>query len=335
MYTPSVTLFRQLIGPHVRHCRARLVKVSASPSRVYRIRLTYADGRAGPPTVMVKVIARAWPDDPHGGGRERRFYTQVLPRLDVPRPEVYAVMMDEARAHHLIVTEDLARGYVFHPPAHAWTPEEARRVLRTYARFHVAGRAALPDERAWLLPRYEARVREADIAGMAEELRREGVWGPLPRLPRLLARTVDEIRRLADQPVTLLHNDVSPANVGLPRDRRGDGVLVDWEMVGWGLPELDLAYMFTQPFRSAEGLDRARTLASYWDHRRALEGTIPSPAERRARQRHADAVLALWLVPVARRVAAHPFPAGSAPSRYWGSMFEVLYQRLRELSRDL
>jgi hypothetical protein len=208
-------------------------------------------------------------------------------------------------------------------------------VLRTYARFHVAGRAALPDDRAWLLPRYEARVRTTDVLAQADELRRWGVWGPLPRLPQLVARTLDGIRRLESHPVTLLHNDVSPANVGLPRDLRGSGVLVDWEMLGWGLPELDLAYMFTQPFRSAEGLDRTRMLDYYWDRRQALEGTIPPPAQRRWRQRHADAVLALWLVPVAHRVAAHPFPAGSAPRRYWRSMFGVLYERLGALCRDL
>jgi hypothetical protein len=137
-----------------------------------------------------------------------------------------------------------------------------------------------------------------------------------------------------------LHNDIYPPNVGLPRERTGgdadsDGqltleqvVLIDWEMVGWGLAETDLAYLFLQPYRSAAAVNREEALEFYWQERRRLEGDVPTAAERRFRQAHADGLLALWLLPVAARMATTPHPVGSAPHTYWSEMFQVLGERL-------
>jgi aminoglycoside phosphotransferase (APT) family kinase protein len=134
---------------------------------------------------------------------------------------------------------------------------------------------------------------------------------------------------------TVLHNDVYPGNVGLPYDPGGEAALVDWEMVGWGMAELDLAFMFTQPYRSARQIDRTAALDYYWDQRQRLEGRVPGAEERQARQRHADALWALSLVPRAQEVARSPFPPGSAPADYWDAMYGVLYERLADLCSDL
>jgi thiamine kinase-like enzyme len=140
---------------------------------------------------------------------------------------------------------------------------------------------------------------------------------------------------MADYPETLLHNDVCPPNCGLPPNADGECVLVDWEMVGWGLAEMDLAYMFMQPFASERMLDRSEMLEYYWQQRHVLEG-VRQPADvERATQRYADAVLALWLVPVAHRVTARPYPEGSAPGDYWEGMFGVLHGRLKALCEGI
>jgi hypothetical protein len=333
MSAPTLDLLRRVFDAHIRSISVQLIKASASPSQVYRVHIEYRRGSSGLGSVIVKSISPEWPSDPCGPDRERFFYTRLLPRLRLKHGHVLHVGVDPQTATRVIVMQDLSAGFTFPPPTHAWTADEARCLLRTYARLHVQGQDCLPleRERSWLLPRYEERLRIEDILGMAATLVREGTWPPLAHLQRLFEQTLFGMRHWAPHPATLLHNDVYPPNGALPRDLRDECILVDWEMAGWGLAEMDLAYMFMQPFRSERLLNRQEMLDYYWQQRLALEGRIPPADERWARQRHSDAVLALWLVPVAHRVAARPYPLGSAPRAYWDGMFGVLYQRLREL----
>ena len=90
------------------------------------------------------------------------------------------------------------------------------------------------------------------------------------------------------------------------------------------MAELDLAFMFTQPFRSERNIDKQAALNYYWDQRHALDGGRPLASERQAAQAHADALWALSLIPVAHKVATHPHPPGSAPALYWNSMHTVV-----------
>ena len=109
---------------------------------------------------------------------------------------------------------------------------------------------------------------------------------------------------------------------------------MDWEMVGRGLAELDLAFMFLQPFGSHRKLDRAAALAFYWRERERIEQPMVSAGERDRRQRYADALWALWLIPVAHKMAHYPFPPASPPRIYWESMFAVLADRLAAFNYD-
>jgi thiamine kinase-like enzyme len=154
-------------------------------------------------------------------------------------------------------------------------------------------------------------------------------------MERLIEQTLAQMPLFAGEGATLLHNDVYPPNIGLPHDPGGEAVLVDWEMAGWGLAELDLAFMFMQPYRSARQIDRQAALDYYWDRRRRLAGAAPPIEERLARQRHADALWALALLPRAHEVAGSPLAPGSAPADYWDNMFGVLYERLKALCARL
>lgn len=111
--------------------------------------------------------------------------------------------------------------------------------------------------------------------------------------------------------------------------------MIDWQDVGTGMPEFDLAYIDLQPFDSARLIPRSDLLDTYWRLRAEIDSDIPSPNERRARQLHADAVTALWLTAPAARVTVHPFPTGSYPQIHWSSQYGIVYNRLKSLSEEI
>ena len=337
-YSPSLDFLRQVIAPDVGEVTARIIKVSASPSVIYRLTLERAGAR-DIFSVIAKRIAPGWPDDPHGQERECRFYRCLPPCLDLPQPHVYYAGVEPGTNHCIILMADVAEQYRFPPPTHVWTEAEIRPILRTYARLHVQGERCLPPatERGWLIARHEERVRSRadELPQMVATLVERGIWRPLPRFPRLLKQSLADIGRLAGESATLLHNDVYPPNLALPADlARDDALLVDWEMLGWGLAQMDLAFMFLQPFRSHRNLDRGAALDYYWAQRQKLQGRQPTAVAQRTIQRHADALWALWLIPVAYRMALSPYPAGSSPRTYWDSMFGVLEERVQQLCHD-
>ena len=331
-----LALLRRVVDPHIVACTAILIKTSVSPARVYRVHLKYAPARSGASSIIVKTIAPDWPDDPDGAEREWRFYRHLFPRLDMARPFVYFSGVDPASGLAAVIMEDISADYRFPSDRHVWTEAEARCVLRAYARLHVRGERCLPPEHErgwmWRMALQAKTWSVAELLALAHDLADWGVWPALPGLERLIRRTLDDMPVFASSPATLLHNDVTPANAALPHILDGEAILLDWEMAGWGMAELDLAFMFTQPFRSERDIDRDAALDFYWEQRHALDGRRPSAAERQAAQAHADALWALSLMVVAHKVAAHPYPPGSAPARYWQSMHTVVIERLRQLS---
>ena len=335
----SLQLLRQAVDPRIDGFEHSLIKTSASPSTVHRVVLTYPQDHPGVRSVILKLVAAVWPNDSGGSCREVRFYNQVLPCLDLEHPKVYYAGLDPDSDFRLILMEDVAASHHFPPPAHRWTPDEAEYTVQAYAQLHVQGQRCLPPEaeRSWLwrMALHEQDWEPGVLASMVHDLVAKKIWARVSRIDRLIEHTLADLGHFTHYPVTLLHNDVYPPNVALPIDPQGKAILFDWEMAGWGLAELDLAFMFLQPFRSAQYLERSRVLASYWAQRQALEGEQPPFWERQAIQNHADALWALSLIPVAHRVAAKPYPARSAPQIYWESMFGVLHDRLVDLCEKL
>ena len=337
-FAPALSWLRKTVEPRISGCATERIKTNTLLTTVHRVDLAYDGGGPGCRSVIVKTIQPVWPDDPCGPDRERRFYVELAPRLEWGRPRVYHAGVDPSTSCRVIVMEDLADDYRFPPPAHRWTPGELRCALRAYARLHQRGQACLedPGERTWLwrMALQQRTWRTEEILTLWDDLVRRGIWASAAGRRRLVERTLADQSRFAREPETLLHNDVFPPNVGLPLDPDGEAVLLDWEMLGWGAAELDLAFMFLQPFRSAEGIDRTAALDFYWEQRRASGGAVPAPGERQARQRHADALWTLSLLPVAHRAAVQPYPDGSAARAYWDAMFGVLGERLARLCAD-
>jgi len=335
----ALSRLRERFNPALRSVRIEAIKQSATPATVYRLTVDNGLNAARyPSTLIAKRIAPDWHDDPQGHRREVAFYQDWSGSLGDSIPTVYFAGSEPAGDYGLILLEDVAATHRFHAPDHLWQTDELRRALRGYAQLHVLGyniTAGQPAP-AWLFPRYETRVieRASKLPEMIDSLVAAEVCPPLRGIEQLIERTVSAIQTWAERPITVVHNDVAPQNIGLRQGVTGkpDVFLVDWEMVGWGLPEMDLAYLFMQPFGNARNLDREQILDAYWLERKSLEGKLPSREDRAARQRHADAVLALWLIPVAYERYRRPFPPGSMPRVYWDSMFTVLGDRLRALT---
>ncbi|MFN2136560.1 MAG: aminoglycoside phosphotransferase family protein [Candidatus Promineifilaceae bacterium] len=336
MFEPPLPLLREVVHPGIDHAAATLIKKSSSPASVYRLALEGAPDSQRPQTLIAKVIAPGWPDDTFGHLRETRFYAGIAPALNLPLPRVYYAAKQPGTENTLILMEDVGTTHVFPDPTHCWTMAEIRPVVTAYARLHAHSVPAPPP--AWFLPRHEMRLREtaADLPLMVQELVERMVWPPLPGFEDLLDRVSAAADQYANEPASLLHNDVFPPNAALPKIAGGDVLLFDWEMLSWGLPEMDLAYMFLQPFGSHRRLERGQVLAWYWQAREERAGdraVLPPPPERAARQRYADELWALWLIPVAHKMAAHPFPRRTFPRVFWDAMLPLLGERLGRLSR--
>jgi hypothetical protein len=334
-FAPTLAWLRRTIDPRIAGFTTECIKTNTVQTRVHRVTLEFAGGHPGCRSIIVKTTVPGWPEDPHGPDRELWFYSKLFPRIGFDHPRVHHAGIDPATGRRILVMEDLAGDYRFPPPTHRWSFDELRCALRAYARLHQRGRERLPsaDERArlWQMALQQRPWRVDEILTLVDDLTCRGIWARMAGIEQLTERTLVEQADLGVAPPTLLHNDVYPPNVALPHDLDGEAVLLDWEMLGWGMAELDLAFMFLQPFRSAEGIDRLDALDYYWEQRCVLGGSSPRAGERQALQRHADACWALSLVPVAHRAAVQPYPDGSAERTYWDAMFGVLGERLKEL----
>lgn len=333
-YAPDPAFLSRVLDRPVAAVRVAPIKKSGVPATVYRLQLQFQDG--GQERFILKRVAPDWPGDPHGHLREARFYSHIVPRLDLPLMAVYYAGQEPDGEHQVVLLEDFDRTHYCPPGTYRWQMTDMATVIPTYARLHASGRDNLPPPagRGWLYPRMETRITTlaAELPAMAAAVSAARKWPSLPHFSRLLSWLLAQIPAFQTLPPTILHMDVYPPNVALPRNGQDSAYLIDWDMVGFGLAELDLAFMFMQPHQAHVDLDREQVLALYWRERRHREGTIPSAAERKERQLYADALWAIWQIPTAYRLLANPFPVDSGPGRHWAGMYQAVGKKLLALS---
>ena len=333
IYEPNLDLLRQAFGNSVQDCRAELIKVALGWSRVYWVTLTRR-GHSTRETVVVKTMDPSGPPTLLEAERELRYYEVLHPQLPIVKPEIYFLTTDEATGFHAVVMEDLSPTHRIPTHPYQWTYEELRSVLRAYAYLHTSVIESL--EYAWLAPRHESALDFERIPEQVDTVQSARIWGDVPGLDRLIDYACESYETYANTSLTLLHGDTTPANAPLPNDLASrPATLIDWQDVGVGMPEFDLAYLDLQPFESARLIQRTDLLDLYWCYRSEVEGKIPSPEERRARQLHADVVMTLWLTASASRVALRPYPEGTYPHMHWSSQFGIVYNRLRSLIQEI
>jgi aminoglycoside phosphotransferase (APT) family kinase protein len=285
-------------------------------------------------TVVVKTM------DPHGpptlleAERELRYYEILHPQLPIAKPEVYFLTTDEATGFHAVVMEDLSPRHRIPTHPYQWTYEELKSVLRAYAYLHTSTVENLGYP--WLAPRHESVLEFEKIPDQVATVQRAGIWSDLPALGLLIDYARASCEKYAQAEVALLHGDTTPANAPLPKDiGSAPATLIDWQDVGPGMPEFDLAYLDLQPFESGRLVPRSDLLDLYWCHRSEIDADVPSPEERYARQLHADIVMTLWLTASASRVALRPYPEGTYPHMHWSSQFGIVYNRLKTLTQEI
>jgi phosphotransferase family enzyme len=336
---PSFRLSRELLtralDAPLLAFRAEQIKTTFPWSLVFRVAL-HVQGHPAPKSVVVKAIDPHGPADPHEGQREFRFYQSIYPGLPQPKPRLHALSVDDDTGWYVIVLEDLSASYRIPQHPYQWSRIEMQAVLRAYAALHSAPVLPSESDRQWLNPRHEIQLDFDMIPEQVATVQRLGIWGDLPGLPDLMAYARESCQKYAELPVSLLHNDTTPTNAPLPRELASQpALLIDWQDAGIGMPEMDLAYIDLQPFRSGRLIPREELLSTYWKMRGCLHGDVPPPGERSLRQIHADLIMALWLTRPAGRVALHPYPEGTYPRMHWDSHFGIIYDRLKELTGEI
>jgi hypothetical protein len=332
-FEPNLELFRRAFGNEIEDCHAELIKIALGWSRVYRVTLTQR-GHSRRDPIIVKTINPNGPPTPLEAERELRFYQAILPGLSIPKPQVYFLATDQTTGFHIILMEDLSSKHRIPSHPYQWTRDELRSVLQAYAYLHMSSVENL--NYAWLAPRHESLLNFEKIPEQVDIVQRAGIWGDLPELSDLIAYAGESCQKYANAKLTLLHGDTTPANAALPKrlDSR-PSTLIDWQDVGIGMAEFDLAYLDLQPFESARRIPRSELLDLYWHFRAGIDSEIPSCKERRARQLHADVVTALWLTHPASRVTLHPYPEGTYPHLHWASQYGIVYNRLKALAQEI
>jgi len=333
-YEPNLDLFREAFGTSVQDCHVELIKIALGWSRVYRATLIQR-GRSTRESVIVKTL------DPHGpattpveAGRELCFYQTLHPLLSFAKAGIHFLTTDPATGFHIIVMEDLSLTHRIPSHPYQWKRDEIKSVMRAYVRLHMSKFEDL--QYPWLAPRHESMLDFERIPEQVAIVQRAGIWGDLPHLNDLIAYARQSCAKYKNEHLSLIHGDTTPANAALPSDLDSQSaILIDWQDVGIGMPEFDLAYMDLQPFDSARLFPRSYLLDTYWELRAEMDSNLPSPEERGARQLHADAVTALWLTAPAARVASHPYPIGSYPQIHWASQYGIVYNRLKSLVEEI
>jgi aminoglycoside phosphotransferase (APT) family kinase protein len=335
IFEPNLDLLRQAFGNSIKDCRAELIKIALGWSRVYRVTLTsVGQGHSRRESVIVKTIDPNGPATLLEAERELRFYQTLHPKLSIPKPDIYFLTTDESTGFHVIVMEDLAPTHRSPTHPYQWARDELKSVLGAYAYLHTSKVENL--DYAWLAPRHENLLDFEKIPEQVAIVQRAGIWGDLPELSDLIAYACESCKKYQSETISLLHGDTTPANALLPKILNSQpATLIDWQDVGVGMPEFDLAYIDLQPFESGGLIPRSELLDLYWHARTAIDSYIPCAEERRARQLHADVVTALWLTAPASRVTLHPYPEETYPHMHWASQYGIVYNRLKTLTQEI
>lgn len=273
----TVEFWQAALHAPVTAFEATVIKEGYLPSTVYRVRLESSNPLT-PRSVILKCVRPPWGEDIYRGERELCVYTELVAHLPIPQAARYYVNFGDNQHHSQLVLQDLNDAYVFYPETHAWTWTEAQAILRALARLHSGGQALRVTERPYLMAPLHTRWTPARVREMFSDLlhtdwlharmARAETWvdAILNKLPRLEAIA-------AKEPLTLVHYDIYPPNIAFTRDaEQPEAVLIDWAAATADIAEIDVAFLFQQPFNSDRLLDWRTALRYYWDERAKVTG---------------------------------------------------------------
>ena len=221
-------------------------------SECYRVAITYADGAAGPDSVVLKVAATDPASRQTGLAlglyeREVRFYTDIAPGIDGPVAPCYSSAYDsETGVFHLLLGD--ADPAVVGDEIRGATVEQATLAMTELGRLHapLLGQTSMADLE-WL--NREAPMNQALIAqlyaGFADRYSDDIAPAHREVCERLVGGFDEYLAReaAADRVHGLVHGDYRLDNM-LFGQQGADRPLtvVDWQTVTWGPATTDVAY---------------------------------------------------------------------------------------------
>ena len=272
-----IEFWREILRAPLARVETTIIKEGYLPSAVYRVQLESAD-EATPRSVILKCARPPWGDDASRREREYCVYAELVSQIPIRQATRYFSQLGDESNHTHIVMQDLADDYIFYPETHAWTWSEAQAMLRVLAQLHSAGERLRVSERAYLMPRLCTRWSPSRAREMfADLLNTSWLHARMIRADSHVDAALNALPRLehiaANEPLTLVHYDIYPPNVAFTRNAtQPDAVLIDWAAATADIAEIDLAFLFQQPYKSARLLDWRTALRFYWDERARLTG---------------------------------------------------------------
>lgn len=231
-----------------------------SPTEVLELDLSSGDAIA----VFVKRLGEGQPGHPDKQRRDREpmLYQSLLAEPDLPVARCLGVRRDPSGGAWELYLEYLDGLDLRYRGLEHWY-EAGGRLAELHR--HFAGRADVLGARDLLLALDERYFEAWAERAVAEVARMH------PDAAAKLARVVEDLEPAtalpAAQPITLVHNDLSPKNaVAVTGVEPARLAFVDWELAGAGCGALDVVHL-------AYGLDpeaRRRLLDAYW---LSLEGS--------------------------------------------------------------
>jgi hypothetical protein len=228
-------------------------------SEIYRLKLSYANGAAGPSSLVVKIPPPVQPirDLAASYGfyeREVIFYRDLAPRVPMRSAACYAAAFDPATQDFVLLLEDICNARPGDQVS-GLTLDQVKASVDALAAFHAAwwGRPELKD--------LEGVVQPFGVPPYSDfSARHGGAWASFhpflkdkisPRMMRVGERMASELDRVIDEamdgPRTLCHGDFRADN--LMFETAGDGkvglIVLDWQILMQGVGAFDLGYMMS------------------------------------------------------------------------------------------
>ena len=214
-------------------------------------------------------------------GSEGRFYSEVLPTLDVPAPRLHAFAADLDEGRYVLVLDDLqSLGAKWGHASKPIGPDVAETVLGHLARMHARYWATAEIKAMdWLPTPHDDPSPESRVRWIKPGLERllAGRAGPVPTDmtdPCSLERSLLQLTaHISTGAVTLLHGDPHLGNLAFPEP--GSPVFTDWA-VHRGHWVYDVAYFLPSALSVDDRREHERALLhGYLDRLRAAGAEGP------------------------------------------------------------
>jgi aminoglycoside phosphotransferase (APT) family kinase protein len=221
-------------------------------------------------SVFAKYLGSEESDHPDKQRRDReiRVYEDLFRGRPLPVPSFFGARWNERRRRREVFLEHVDGWNLEYHDVSVWI-EAARELGRLHAHF-AARRSELLRHDALL--RFD-RTRLLEVADRADRSVRLAYPELAGRLRSVVADYPQAADLIAEQGVTLVHNDCAPKNVlGAPGERPTRICFVDWELAGVGCGLVDLVHL-------RHGLDNDAGGAMLAAYSAAVAGTDLLPPE--------------------------------------------------------